>query len=94
MTEWGSLALVDEGQGDVNGKSISLPGVKAGDMSSRLWKPEVRVSCVHFSPTGKKLKHTLYNVISQILQVFTSLFIVCILSLEILVCIIFILFKH
>jgi periodic tryptophan protein 2 len=54
MTEWGSLALVDEGQGEVNGKSISLPGVKAGDMSSRMWKPEVRVSCVHFSPTGKK----------------------------------------
>jgi periodic tryptophan protein 2 len=53
MTEWGSLALVDEGQGDDGGKSISLPGVKAGDMSSRHWKPEVRVSCIHFSPTGK-----------------------------------------
>jgi len=52
MTEWGSLSLVDEGEGDVAGKSISLPGVRSGDLSSRHWKPEVRVSCVQFSPTG------------------------------------------
>ena len=55
MTEWGSLALVDEGEGDVAGKSISLPGVRSGDLSSRHWKPEVRVSCVQFSPTGSSL---------------------------------------
>jgi len=52
MTEWGSLSLVDEGEGDVAGKSISLPGVRSGDLSSRHWKPEVRVTCVQFSPTG------------------------------------------
>ncbi|KAL3880486.1 hypothetical protein ACJMK2_032721 [Sinanodonta woodiana] len=52
MTEWGSLALVDRGEGD-DGKVISLPGVKKGDMSSRHWKPEVRVSCIQFSPTGQ-----------------------------------------
>ncbi|XP_013385709.1 periodic tryptophan protein 2 homolog [Lingula anatina] len=52
MTEWGSLALVDEAAED--GKtSIALPGVKKGDMSSRHWKPEVLVSCVRFSPTGR-----------------------------------------
>ena len=52
MTEWGSLSLVDEGEGDVSGKSVSLPGVRSGDLSSRHWKPEVRVTCVQFSPTG------------------------------------------
>ena len=57
MTEWGSLSLVDEGQGDEEGKSVSLPGVKKGDMSSRHWKPEVRVGCVHFSPTGELHLH-------------------------------------
>ena len=55
MTEFGSLALVDEGQDGRDGKSISLPGVRKGDMSSRHWKPEVRVTGVHFSPTGKIL---------------------------------------
>ena len=35
------------------GVDISLPGVKKGDMSARHWKPEVRVSCIQFSPTGK-----------------------------------------
>ncbi|XP_074651858.1 periodic tryptophan protein 2 homolog [Tubulanus polymorphus] len=49
MTEWGSLALVDS----ADGKSLSLPGVKKGDMSSRHWKPEVRVYGVSFSPTGR-----------------------------------------
>ncbi|XP_052077596.1 periodic tryptophan protein 2 homolog [Mytilus californianus] len=53
MTEWGSLSLVDQGEGDEQGQSLSLPGVKKGDMSSRHWKPEVRVSCIRFSPTGR-----------------------------------------
>ena len=52
MTEFGSLAEVEEGQGEMNGKDIALPGVRKGDMSSRHWKPEVRVSCIKFSPTG------------------------------------------
>jgi len=51
MTEWGSLTLVDEGQGD-KGQEISIPGVKKADFSSRSFKPEVKVSCVRFSPTG------------------------------------------
>uniref|UniRef100_A0AAX7TZT9 Small-subunit processome Utp12 domain-containing protein n=1 Tax=Astatotilapia calliptera TaxID=8154 RepID=A0AAX7TZT9_ASTCA len=51
MTEFGSLALVDEGAGDGDGVSISLPGVRRGDMSSRHFKPEIRVSSLRFSPT-------------------------------------------
>ena len=54
MTEWGSLALVDRGEGDdADGKAVSLPGVTRGDHSARHWKPEVRVSCVQFSPSGE-----------------------------------------
>ena len=48
MTEFGSLALVDQEEG----RDVSLPGVKKGDMAARHWKPEVRVSSVQFSPTG------------------------------------------
>ncbi|KAM9836167.1 PWP2 small subunit processome component [Aulostomus maculatus] len=53
MTEFGSLALVDEGAGDGDGTHISLPGVRRGDMSSRHFKPEIRVSSLRFSPTGR-----------------------------------------
>lgn len=108
MTEFGSLALVDEGAGDGEGVNISLPGVRKGmpslkravmkydnpqkgwhhcrpaddpkwwsifyvvlcirlcfysyflygfffkgDMSSRHFKPEIRVSSLRFSPTGR-----------------------------------------
>ena len=53
MTEFGSLALVEEQQDDTDGRNISLPGVRKGDMSSRHWKPEVRVSSIRFSPTGQ-----------------------------------------
>ncbi|KAL5012052.1 hypothetical protein ScPMuIL_010603 [Solemya velum] len=53
MTEWGSLSLVDGGEGDVDGQSVSLPGARKGDMSSRHWKPEVIVSSIMFSPTGR-----------------------------------------
>uniref|UniRef100_A0A8C8A4E8 PWP2 small subunit processome component n=1 Tax=Oryzias sinensis TaxID=183150 RepID=A0A8C8A4E8_9TELE len=53
MTEFGSLALVDEGAGDGDGVNISLPGVRRGDMSSRHFKPEIRVSSLRFSPTGR-----------------------------------------
>lgn len=52
MTEFGSLALVDEGVGDGDGVELSLPGVRKGDMSSRHFKPEIRVSSIRFSPTG------------------------------------------
>lgn len=78
MTEFGSLALVDDGAGDEDGVDISLPGVRKGslvlftisefssyrwskhgvrlvkgDMSSRHFKPEIRVSSLRFSPTGR-----------------------------------------
>lgn len=35
MTEFGSLALVDEGAGDGDGVNISLPGVRKGSRSLR-----------------------------------------------------------
>ncbi|XP_046978620.1 periodic tryptophan protein 2 homolog [Vanessa cardui] len=54
LTEFGNMALVEERTdfegGDV---SIRLPGVKSGDMADRKVKPEVRVHCVRFSPTGE-----------------------------------------
>ncbi|MFT7818206.1 periodic tryptophan protein 2 homolog [Arapaima gigas] len=53
MTEFGSLALVDEGVGDGDTVAISLPGVRKGDMCSRHFKPEIRVTSLHFSPTGR-----------------------------------------
>ncbi|KAI4882063.1 hypothetical protein NFI96_028322 [Prochilodus magdalenae] len=53
MTEFGSLALVDEGAGDGDGVKLSLPGVRRGDMSSRHFKPEIRVTSLRFSPTGR-----------------------------------------
>ncbi|XP_061483500.1 periodic tryptophan protein 2 homolog [Rhineura floridana] len=53
MTEFGSMALIDEGTGDDDNVAVPLPGVKRGDMSSRYFKPEIRVTCLHFSPTGR-----------------------------------------
>ncbi|CAH0717472.1 unnamed protein product, partial [Brenthis ino] len=54
LTEFGNMALVEERDslegGDVN---VRLPGVRAGDMADRKLKPEVRVHCVRFSPTGE-----------------------------------------
>ncbi|XP_056410570.1 periodic tryptophan protein 2 homolog [Hyla sarda] len=52
MTEFGSLALVDEGAGE-DGVMLSLPGVRKGDMSSRHFKPEIRVTSLRFCPTGR-----------------------------------------
>ncbi|ELU01708.1 hypothetical protein CAPTEDRAFT_223834 [Capitella teleta] len=49
MTEWGNIGLVDEGQGG----NIALPGVRKGDLSSRHFRPEVQVTSVAFSPTGR-----------------------------------------
>ncbi|XP_075972567.1 periodic tryptophan protein 2 homolog [Anticarsia gemmatalis] len=53
MTEFGNMALVEE-RGDLEGGDVNvrLPGVKEGDMADRRVKPEVRVHCVRFSPTG------------------------------------------
>ncbi|XP_069748532.1 PWP2 small subunit processome component [Narcine bancroftii] len=52
MTEFGSLALIDEGASE-DGVAIQLPGVRKGDMSLRHFKPEIRVTCLRFSPTGR-----------------------------------------
>ncbi|NXQ46530.1 PWP2 protein, partial [Catharus fuscescens] len=43
MTEFGSMALIDEGGGGDEGVAIPLPGVKR----------EIRVTCVRFCPTGR-----------------------------------------
>ncbi|KAL4711634.1 hypothetical protein ACJJTC_011342 [Scirpophaga incertulas] len=54
LTEFGNMALIEERTeyegGDVR---VRLPGVKGGDMADRQVKPEVRVHCVRFSPTGE-----------------------------------------
>ncbi|XP_004602545.1 periodic tryptophan protein 2 homolog [Sorex araneus] len=52
MTEFGNLALIDQDAGADEGVAIPLPGVKKGDMSSRHFKPEIRVTSLRFSPTG------------------------------------------
>lgn len=49
-----NLALVEERDGEGGGKvAIKLPGTRQGDMSRRAFKPEVRVSSLTFSPTGR-----------------------------------------
>ena len=53
MTEFGNLALVEEREERQGGNvAIRLPGVRSGDMAARVFKPEVRVCCLQFSPTG------------------------------------------
>lgn len=49
MTDFGPQALID-----TDDAKVSLPGVMKGDMCSRAFKPEVRVSEVKFSPTGRE----------------------------------------
>ncbi|KAL2846019.1 WD40-repeat-containing domain protein [Aspergillus pseudodeflectus] len=56
MTEAGALGLLDEtGEASDREERIdrSLPGAKRGDAGSRTTRPEVRVSCVDFSSTGR-----------------------------------------
>jgi len=52
MTEFGNIALVEDRDDDDN-VALRLPGVRRGDMASRSFKPEVRVSQMQFSPTGR-----------------------------------------
>jgi hypothetical protein len=53
MTEFGNMALVEEREEQEGGSiAIRLPGVRSGDMAARAFKPEVRVYCLQFSPTG------------------------------------------
>lgn len=54
MTEFGNMALIEEREDSRNGPvTLRLPGVRSGDMASRSFKPEVRVSQLQFSPNGK-----------------------------------------
>jgi hypothetical protein len=60
MTQQGSLAAMGrrgEGEEHGGGAALALPGVKAGDMASRTFRPEVRVSCVRFAPNGTSSVH-------------------------------------
>ncbi|XP_033111607.1 periodic tryptophan protein 2 homolog, partial [Anneissia japonica] len=52
MTEFGAMALIDTASDGSAGQHLCLPGVTKGDMSSRFFTPEAKVSCVRFSPTG------------------------------------------
>lgn len=53
MTQFGNMALVEEREEYQGGNvAIRLPGVRSGDMAARSFKPEVRVHCLQFSPTG------------------------------------------
>ncbi|KAL1459539.1 hypothetical protein WDU94_011510 [Cyamophila willieti] len=54
MTEFGNIALVETRESREGGNvHLKLPGVRSGDMAARVLKPEVRVLCVKFSPTGQ-----------------------------------------
>uniref|UniRef100_A0ABM0M5X9 Periodic tryptophan protein 2 homolog n=1 Tax=Saccoglossus kowalevskii TaxID=10224 RepID=A0ABM0M5X9_SACKO len=57
MTEFGSVALIDDVDDDEQ-TVLTLPGVKKGDLSSRSFKPEINVTCVRFSPTGRSWSAT------------------------------------
>ncbi len=52
MSEFGNLALVEDRE-DGGGQAIKLPGSRRGDLSSRALRPEVRVTGLQFSPTGR-----------------------------------------
>ncbi|KAJ5586229.1 hypothetical protein N7450_006016 [Penicillium hetheringtonii] len=56
LTEAGPRALIDE-TGEASDKEDridrTLPGAKRGDAGARTTRPEVRVTCVDFAPTGR-----------------------------------------
>lgn len=51
MSEFGNKALIEHRDG--RKVALQLPGVRKGDLASRKFRPEVRVFCLQFSPTGK-----------------------------------------
>lgn len=56
LTEAGPRGLIDEtGEASDHEDRVdrSLPGAKRGDAGARTTRPEVRVTCVNFSPTGR-----------------------------------------
>ncbi|GFT41304.1 periodic tryptophan protein 2 homolog [Nephila pilipes] len=52
ITEFGNKALIEE-RGDLESNSIPVPGSRKIDKSSRSLKPEIAVTCIQFSPTGR-----------------------------------------
>ncbi|XP_068210032.1 periodic tryptophan protein 2 homolog [Palaemon carinicauda] len=50
-----NLALIEEREDRDGGQSVSirLPGTLRGDKSTRVFRPEVSVTSLHFSPTGR-----------------------------------------
>jgi periodic tryptophan protein 2 len=50
--------LVEDRDDSAGSKAIRLPGTRRGDLSSRAFKPEVRVSGLQFSPTGRDFAAT------------------------------------
>ena len=54
----GNLALVEDRDDSAGSKAIKLPGTRRGDLSSRALKPEVQVSGLQFSPTGRDFAAT------------------------------------
>ncbi|MPC13856.1 Periodic tryptophan protein 2 [Portunus trituberculatus] len=48
-----NLSLIEERDNNNEKVAIKLPGTRQGDMSLRAFRPEVRVSCLTFSPTGR-----------------------------------------
>ncbi|XP_071547868.1 periodic tryptophan protein 2 homolog [Panulirus ornatus] len=48
-----NLEVIEERDGRDSAKVIKLPGTRQGDMSKRAFKPEVRVTSLTFSPTGR-----------------------------------------
>lgn len=55
MTEFGNMALVEDRE---DGTGLKLPGTKKADMSSRTFRPEVRVTGLRFSPSGRSFAAT------------------------------------
>ncbi|XP_045109366.1 periodic tryptophan protein 2 homolog [Portunus trituberculatus] len=48
-----NLSLIEERDNNNEKVAIKLPGTRQGNMSLRAFRPEVRVSCLTFSPTGR-----------------------------------------
>jgi periodic tryptophan protein 2 len=51
MTEFGNIDLIEDR--DESGDKLPLPGVRKGDMASRRYQNEIRVTALKFSPNGK-----------------------------------------
>lgn len=61
MTEFGNKDLIEERETREGGNvRLKLPGVHKGDLAARVFKPEVNVFDVKFSPTGKNYIYIIY----------------------------------